>query len=452
LKIIIIGAGEIGYDLASVLSKEKHDVIVLDHEKESLTKVSEKLDVLVKEGNATSATDLNKSGVSQADIVISVTSVDEVNMIASMISKKLGAKMVIARVRNDEFSQKDSPLKATDLGIDMMINPELSAAQEIAQLLKRSAASDVINLADDMMQLIGIRLDRNAPIIGKTLIEYASENSEITFRVVAIARRGRTLMPRGPMKLQTFDQIFILAKTEDIPAIIETTGKSETDLNRIMIAGGSGIGTTIARILCGDSKKNWSVKLIEPDYERAEELAIELKNAMILHGNPTDPDLLASEGITDMDAFIAVTDDEESNIISCLMAKHLDVKKTVALVSKPDFIPLAQTIGLDAVVNKKVAASNEIHRHVRSGQVISVTELRGIKAEVIELLAAEKSKVIGKQIQKLKLPDGCIIGGVLCQGSVEIATGKTEIKAGDRVMVFCLPEAIEKITKLFSNA
>jgi trk system potassium uptake protein TrkA len=302
-----------------------------------------------------------------------------------------------------------------------------------------------------MMQLVGIRLDRNSPLIGKTLIEYASENEEVKFRVVAIARRGRTLMPRGPMKLQTFDQIFILAKTQDIPAIIETTGKSETNLNRIMIAGGTGIGTTIARILCGDSKKNWSVKLIEPDYERAEELAIELKNAMVLHGNPTDPDLLASEGITDMDAFIAVTDDEESNIISCLMAKHLDVKKTVALVSKPDFIPLAQTIGLDAVVNKKVAASNEIHRYVRSGQVISVTELRGIKAEVIELLTAEKSKVVGKEIQDIKLPDGCIIGGVLCQGSVEIATGKTVIKANDRVMVFCLPEAIDKVTKLFSN-
>lgn len=451
MKIIIIGAGEIGYDLASVLSKEKHDVIVLDREKECLSKASETLDVLVKEGNATSATDLNKAGVSEADIVIAVTSVDEVNMIASMISKKLGAKMVIARVRNDEFSHRNSPLKATDLGIDVMINPELSAAQEIAQLLKRSAASDVINLADDMMQLVGIRLDRNSPLVGKTLIEYASENPEITFRVVAIARRGLTLMPRGPMKLQKFDQIFILARTEEIPTIIETTGKSETNLNRVMIAGGSGIGTTIARILCGDDKKDWSVKLIEPEYERAEELAIELKNAMILHGNPTDPDLLASEGITDMDAFIAVTDDEESNIISCLMAKHLDVKKTVALVSKPDFIPLAQTIGLDAVVNKKVAASNEIHRYVRSGQVISVTELRGINAEVIELLTAEKSKVVGKEIQKIKLPEGCIIGGVLCQGSVEIATGKTVIEAGDRVMVFCLPEAISKVTKLFSN-
>lgn len=451
MKIIIIGAGEIGYDLASVLSKEKHDVIILDRDKESLSKASDTLDVLCKEGNATSATDLNKSGVSEADIVISVTSVDEVNMIASMISKKLGAKMVIARVRNDEFSHRDSPLKATDLGIDVMINPELSAAQEIAQLLKRSAASDVINLADDLMQLVGIRLDRNAPLIGKTLIEYASENEDITFRVVAIARRGRTLMPRGPMKLQTFDQIFILAKTEDIPAIINTTGKSETDLNRIMIAGGTGIGTTIARILCGDDKKDWSIKLIEPNYERAEELAIELKNAMVLNGNPTDPDLLASEGITDMDAFIAVTDDEESNIISCLMAKHLDVKKTVALVSKPDFIPLSQTIGLDAVVNKKVAASNEIHRYVRRGNVISVTELRGIKAEVIELLVSEKSKVAGKQIQKIKLPDGCIVGGVLCDGSVEIATGKTLIKAEDRVMVFCLPEAIDKVTKLFSN-
>ena len=336
MKIIIIGAGEIGYDLASVLSKEKHDVIILDRDKESLSKASESLDVLCKEGNATSANDLNKAGVSEADIVISVTSVDEVNMIASMISKKLGAKMVIARVRNDEFSHRDSPLKATDLGIDVMINPELSAAQEIAQLLKRSAASDVINLADDLMQLVGIRLDRNAPLIGKTLIEYASENEDITFRVVAIARRGRTLMPRGPMKLQTFDQIFILAKTEDIPAIINTTGKSETDLNRIMIAGGSGIGTTIARILCGDEKKDWSVKLIEPDYERAEELAIELKNAMILNGNPTDPDLLASEGITDMDAFIAVTDDEESNIISCLMAKHLDVNGVVFGLLTPD--------------------------------------------------------------------------------------------------------------------
>ncbi|MCG8372325.1 MAG: Trk system potassium transporter TrkA [Balneolales bacterium] len=448
MKIVIIGAGEIGYDLASVLSKEKHDVTVLDHQKECLNRASDTIDCLAIEGNATSGKDLVNAGVNIADIVISVTSVDEVNIIASMMSKRLGAKMVIARVRSDEFSHKNAPLSPADLGIDVMIHPELSAAKEIAHLLKRSAASDVINLAENRMQLIGIRLERNSPLSGKSLIDYSAEYSDITFRVVAIGRRGLTLVPKGPVRLQAFDQIFVLAKTEDIPRIVETTGKKETELHRVMISGGSAIGSMIARILCTDQTKKWSIKLIEPDYDKAEELAIELKNAMILHGNPTDPDLLATEGITDMDAFIAVTDDEESNIISCLMAKHLDVKKTVALVSKPDFIPLSQTIGLDAVINKKVAASNEIHRYVRKGKVISVTELRGIKAEVIELQATEKSKVVGKEIQKLKLPDACVIGGVLCNGSVEIATGSTVIKPNDRVMVFCMPEAIDKVTQL----
>jgi trk system potassium uptake protein TrkA len=449
LKIVIIGAGEIGYDLASVLSKEKHDVTVIDREKECLSRTSDTLDVLAIEGNATSAKDLVKAGVKDADIVIAVTSIDEINMIAAMMSKRLGAKMVIARVRSDEFSHSNAPLSPTDLGIDVMIHPELSAAHEIAQLLKRSAASDVINLAEDRMQLIGVRLAKDSPLIGKSLIDYASQYPDITFRVVAIGRRGLTLIPKGPVKLQSADQMFVLAKTEDIPKIVETTGKKETELNRVMIAGGSAIGSMIARLLCSDQKKNWSIKLIEPDYKTAEELAIELRNAMVLHGNPTDPDLLATEGITDMDAFIAVTDDEESNIISCLMAKHLDVKKTVALVSKPDFIPLSQTIGLDAVINKKVAASNEIHRYVRKGRVISVTELRGIKAEVIELQASPKSKIVGKAIKKMKLPDGCVIGGVLCGGSVEIATGTTEIQANDRVMVFCLPEAIDRVTQLF---
>lgn len=449
MNIVIIGAGEIGFELASVLSKEKHDVTVLDRERELLSKVSESMDVLTKEGNATSAKDLVSAGAAKADILIAVTNVDEVNMIAAMMGKRLGAKTVVARVRSDEFSQKNAPLKPTDLGIDVMINPELSAAHEIARLLRRSAASDVINLADNKMQLIGIRLDKNSPLVNSTLISYASNFSEINFRVVAIGRRGLTLMPKGITKFQAYDQIFILAKTEDIPKIIVSTGKKETDLNRIMIAGGTAIGAMITRILCADQTKKWSIKLIEPDYDTTEQLANEFKNAMVLHGNPTDPDLLATEGISDMDAFIAVSDDEESNIIACLMAKHLDVKKTVSLVSKPDFIPLAQTIGLDAIVNKKVAASNEIHRFVRKGDVISVTELRGIKAEVIELVVGEKSKSVGKEVQKLKLPEGCILGGVMCGQNVEIATGKTVIKSHDRIMVFVLPDAISKVTQLF---
>lgn len=219
-------------------------------------------------------------------------------------------------------------------------------------------------------------------------------------------------------------------------------------MNRVMIAGGTPVGTMVARILMNEEKK-WNIKLIEPDYDTAAELAQELKDVLVLNGNPTDPDLLASEGITETDAFISVTKDEESNIISCLMAKHLEVKKTVALVSKSDYIPLSQTIGLDAAVNKKSAASNEIHRHVRGGRIISVTALKGIKAEVIELQAAEKSKIVKKPIHKISFPDGCVVGGIARDSSIEIATGQSHIQPGDRVIIFCLPDAIPKITSLF---
>lgn len=448
MKIVIIGAGEIGYDLASLLSQEKHDVIVLDRDKDCLDKVAENLDVLCHQGNATSARDLVETGVKDADILLAVTSIDEVNMIASMMSKRLGAKMVIARIRSDELSRPNAPLKSTDLGIDVLIHPEQSAAQEIVRLIKRASASDIINLAEGKMQMIGLRIGKDSPLVGQSLVDYVEKYPELTFRVVAILRQGMTIIPSGSVKMQAKDHIFVLAKTDEISEVIKTSGKPDIDIKNVMIAGGTAIGAMIARILCQE-EKDWNIKLIEPDHDTAVELAQELKDVLILNGNPTDPDLLATEGITDMDAFISVTDDEESNIISCLMAKHLEVQKTVALVSKSDYIPLSQTIGLDAAVNKKSAASNEIHRHVRGGRVISVTALQGTKAEVIELQAAPKSKVTKKPIRKISFPEGCVIGGILSDGSTNIATGESQIKANDRVIIFCLPNAIDKVTSLF---
>ncbi|MGM0589320.1 MAG: Trk system potassium transporter TrkA [Bacteroidota bacterium] len=449
MKIVIIGAGEIGYDLASLLSLEKHDVTVLDRDKEALNKVANSLDVLTIEGNATSAQDLADANVQDTDILIAVTSIDEVNMIASMMSKRLGAPMVIARVRSDELSRPNAPLKPTDLGIDVLIHPELSAAQEIVQLIKRASASDLINLADGKLQLIGIRLDKNSPLLGQTLIDYANKYTDFKFRVVAIGRRGMTIIPSGKVRLQAFDQIFVIAKITDIPKVVESTGRIEGAIEHIMIAGGTPIGAMIARLLLNDEKRNWKIKLIEPDYDVASELAAELRDVLVLNGNPTDPDLLATEGITEMDAFISVTDDEESNIISCLMAKHLEVQKTVALVSKSDYIPLSQTIGLDAAINKKSAASNEIHRYVRHGRVISVTALQGIKAEVIELQANQNAKIVGKPLAKTKFPEGCVIGGIMKDDTVEIATGQSVIEGNDRVILFCLPESVDPVTRLF---
>lgn len=448
MKIIIIGAGEIGYELASLLSKENHDVIVLDRDKEALNKVTENLDVLCFEGNATSAEDLVEAGMKDADILIAVTSIDEVNMIASMMSKRLGVELVIARVRSEELSRPNAPLKSTDLGIDVLIHPERSAALEIIRLIKRASASDLINLADGRMQLIGLRIGKQSPLVGQSLTEYAEAHPNLIFRVVAIWRNDLTIIPNGSTKVQAYDQLFIISKTNAIPEVIETTGKPDVELTRVMIAGGTPTGAIIARILSQEDKK-WKIKLIEPDEDIAMELAEELKDVLVLNGNPTDPDLLATEGITDTDAFISVTDDEESNIISCLMAKHLEVKKTVALVSKSDYIPLSQTIGLDAAINKKSAASNEIHRHVREGRVISVTSLQGIKAEVIELQAAENSKVVKKPIHKIRFPEGCVIGGILRNSTANIATGQSQIQPDDRVIIFCLPEAVDKITSLF---
>jgi len=449
LKIVILGCGEVGQDLAGILSEEKHDVIVLDRDKEALSKLKDRYDVMVIEGTATSIRDLIRCEVPEADIVVAATSVDEVNMIASMLSKRLGAKTVIARVRNTELSHPDIPLSPSDLGIDVMIHPEYSAALEIVQLIKRAAATDVVTMANEKLQIVGIRLDRESPLIGKSLMEYAKKYEHLTFRVVALNRGSMTIIPYGANRLQANDQIFIIAKTEDVAEVIRSTGRLNKPIHNIMIAGGSGVGANVARMLAQENQ-GWRIKLIEPDYDKAYEMALECKNILVLHGNPTDPDLLATEGIADMHAFIAVTDDEESNIISCLMAKHLNVSKTVALVSKPEYIPLSTTIGLDVAINKKLAASNEIHRYVRSGNVISATMLHGIKAEAIELICSEKSKIAGKPLSKIKLPQGSVIGAVVRKDMVEIATGSTVIQGGDTVIVFTLPEALDDVSSLLS--
>ncbi|TNE71178.1 Trk system potassium transporter TrkA [bacterium] len=448
MKIVIIGAGEVGYYLGGLLSKNQHDVIILDRDKEALSRVSEKLDVLTLEGNATSGKDLIEAGVDTADIVVAATSIDEVNMIAAMMSKRLGVKQVIARVRSNELSSPNSPIKPSDLGIDVVIHPEYSVALDIVQLLKRAAASDVLNIAGGTMQLVGIKIDSKSPLIGKTLIEYTQDMASTVFRVVAVARGGFTIIPKGDTKLQKNDQFFVLAKSSDVKTIIKSTGHDERSLSKVMIAGGSRIGEMIAEMLMEDTK-DWRVKLIEPDYDKAYELAENLRDVLVLNGNPADPDLLVSEGIDDMDAFISVTEDEESNIISCLMAKHLEVRKTVALVSKPSYIPLSQTIGLDAAVNVKQSASNEIHRHVRQGRVLAVTALHGIDAEVLELIASGNSKLINKPLHTLRFPKGSVVGGIIHEGQAEIAVGTSVIRENDRVILFCLPDAIEEVTKCF---
>lgn len=420
----------------------------MDISNSRLKEVMEHMDVLTVVGNATSPNALVEAGVKESDMMIAATSVDEVNIIASMMAKRLGVKKVIARVRNDELSRKDAPITPAELGIDVLIHPEESAASEIHQLIKRAAASDVVSMADGRIQLIGIRLEPEAPAIGQSLAEFAASFSGIPFRIVGISRRGRTLIPRGYNKLMSLDHLFILCKTDDLRPLIQATGHRNEAIKNIMIAGGTQVGRILARNLCND-QQSWKIKVIEPDEKQATDLANELRDVLVLNGDPTDPNLLAVEGIQEMDAFISVTDDEESNIISCLMAKHLEVKKTLALVSKSQYVPLSQTIGLDAVINVKAAASDEIHRQIRMGQVLTVKALKGIKAEIIEVIAGKNCQVLNKPVHALKIPDGIVIGGILRNGSVEIATGDSVIQKDDRVIIFAIPRAIKKVEELF---
>lgn len=448
MKILIAGAGEVGFELSKILSEEKHDVTVLDERQKCLQRVIENLDVLTFEGNATSPISLVEAGIRKVDMMIAVTSIDEVNIIASMMAKRLGVNTVIARVRNDELSQSDSPLSPSELGIDVMIHPEVATASEIHLLIKRASASDVVSLADDRLQLVGLRIEEGTNIADQPLSELSTTFEHLHSRVVAISRRGRTIIPRGSNHLKINDHVFFVTRTEHVKKLISITGHDDKPLRRVLIAGGSEVGRLLAKKLCEDNQK-WKIKLIEPDKDVATDLANTYRDILVLHGNPTDPNLLAVEGISEMDAFISVTDDEESNIISCLMAKHLEVKKTVALVSKTQYVPLSQTIGIDAIVNVKASASDEIHRQIRQGMMLTVKALQGIKAEVIEVVAGKNCKMLDAPVQDLNLPDGIVLGGILHNDEVEIAVGSSIIRKGDRVIILALPNAIDKVDQLF---
>jgi trk system potassium uptake protein TrkA len=447
MRVIVVGAGEVGFDVARILAQEQHDVAVVDADPEALGRAADRLDVMTVTGSGTAATTLVDAGVEEADMLVAVTSIDEVNVIACMMADRLGVETTIARVRSDELTQHESVLSTHDFGIDVVIHPEESAAAEVTRLIRRASATDVLTFANERLQLVGMRIGEGYPVIGKTLREVATENSEIDFRIMAVVRGARTLLPRGDEKIHENDQIFVLGGPESVSRVAEAMGKSEVQMQNIMVLGGSKVGARVVEQLCDSDDRR--VKLVEPDRERAQELSEVLPGALVLCGDATDVDLLASEGLSEMDAFVAVTDDEESNLVTCLMAKHLGVQKTVGLLSKPAYIPISQTIGLDAAVSTKLAVSREVTRFLRGKNVRSVATVHGLDAEILEIEAADDAKVVGKPLKDLSFPKGVLVGAVQQTDHAEVATGTTQINAGDRAIVFVLPGKEEDAEALF---
>jgi len=446
VKILIVGAGAVGSHLAKILSQEKHDITVIDVSDEQLARVSESLDVMTLEGGGSQISTLQRAGAAEADMLISVTSKDEVNLTSCFIADKLGTKKKIIRVNDPEFLVSDSPIQLKDFGVDLVIYPDGLAAQEIVRLIRRSAATDVLDFADGRIQLIGLRIDEGSILINRRLKNLIADHEELEFRAVAIHRGMRTIIPSGDDVFKKGDQVFVICVTEHVPEMLRLAGKDTATFEKIMILGGGNIGRHVAEALQAEV----SVKLIESVKETSVRLADELPKTMVIQGEGKDIDLLATEGIQDMDAYVAVTRDEEDNIISCLMAKHLGVKKAIAHVEKLDYIPLANTIGIDALISKKLSAATAILKFVRRGEIVSVATLHGVEAEIIEMVAQKGSPVTKKPLRDLNFPDGAIVGCVIHNGSATIPVGSTRISPQDRVVVFCLPKAIKEVERFFS--
>ena len=445
MRIVIAGIGDVGFYLAKQLSKEEHDIVAIDTDSVQLAYAESLTDILTINGSSTSVQILKSAKIEKADLLVAVTSSEEVNITTAMLGKKLGAKKCIARIGNAEYLSEESGINFAQLGIDYMIYPEEMAAQEIVSLINRTAATDVLEFEQGKLSILGLKLDKNAPVIQKKISEVTKQYTSADFRVVAIHRNLRTIIPSGNDKFLPNDQVFVITNPTGVETALKLAGKENIKFDNVMILGGGKIGKRVAELL----EVSMNVKLIEADEQKSIGLADELKKTLVLRGDGRDIDLLAQEGIIDMDAFIAVTEDAETNIISSLMAKHLGVTKTITLVDRADYIPLTQTIGLDSLINKKLIAAYNISRFIHKGEIVTIASLEGIDAEVFEYTAKSGSLITKQKIKDCNFPKEAIIGGFIRGEEGFIAVGETQIRGNDKVVVFALPGAIKKIENFF---
>jgi trk system potassium uptake protein TrkA len=446
MRIIIAGMGDVGYHLVKELSIESHDIIAIDKNQQRLARIDSMADILTISGSATSLEILKKAKTSEAELFVAVTSSENTNIASAILAKKMGAKKTIARIANAEYLSNDVGVNFKELGIDFMLYPEELAAQETVNLIKRTAATDLLEFEGGKVTVMGLKLDKNTPIINKTLTEVTHQHPNVDFRIVAIYRNFRTIIPSGKDRFIANDQVFVITKPKGIELILKLAGKENIKFDNIMILGGSKIGRRVAELL----QKNMTIKLIESNEDKSFSLADDLPGTLVIQGDGRDIDLLAQEGIIDVDAFVAVTDDAETNIITCLMAKHLGVKKAIALVDKADYIPLTQTIGLDSLINKKLIAATSILQFVRRGEIISQTTLEGIDAQLFEFVVQPNSPITKKPVKDIGFPKDAIIGGVIRGDKSFIVVGDSQIQANDKIVIFSLPSGAKKIEKLLT--
>jgi trk system potassium uptake protein TrkA len=455
--ILILGLGGVGTYLAKRLVHEGCAVTAIEPDSGLIRNIDGILDARLIHGSAMSIERWREANAQDIDVLIAVTDNDAVNMLASMIADRFGIPLKIARVRSMDFDSADSVLNAQDLKIDLVIHPEELAAQEIVRLVKRTAGIEIIDIADGQTQVMATRVHRDSPLAHQNLKTLSQTYSDFPFRVVAIARGITTILPGGDHDILPQDQVLIMASKKDLQKLMALTGVKQQQRHRVMILGGGLVGCRVAELM----GKDIQVKIVEKDEARAAELCHCLNHVEVLHGDGSDAEALDLAGLTDMDTFITATGENETNIMSCMLAKHLMTtsngatrnkdRKTISLVNKEEYLVLAATSGSDIALNKKVLAANEILKFIRRGELLSVAHLHGFDAEVVEIMTSKDSPITRIPLSKLdpEFHGKILIGGVYRDEKWKIAVGNTRILPNERVIVVCKSLHLKDVHKLF---
>lgn len=445
MRIIIAGAGEVGSHLAKLLSKEEQDIILMDRDADKLARLDANYNLMTKNGAPTSLRDLRSAGVDNCDLFIAVTPFENTNLISCEIAKKLGAKRTVARIDNYEFLADENREMFAGLGVDHLIYPEVLAAQEICTALRRPWVRNWFELHQGELILIGVKLRENASLIGRKLRDITFEQHN--YHVSAIKRRHETIIPRGDDEIRDGDILYFTTTREYVDEIRTICGKRQYKIRKVMIMGGSRIAVRLAHM----ASERYNLTIIDDDIEVCRRLPQKCSgcNVNIIHGDARNNDVLNEENITSMDAFVALTDFSETNILACLTAKEFHVSKTIAEVENIQFISEAEGLNIGTVINKKLLASSKIFQLMLDADENSAKFMALADAEVAELDARPGSKITKAPVMDLKLSRDMTIAGLIRNGKGMLVNGRTRIEAGDHVVVFCLSGAIHKVEKLF---
>ena len=431
MRIVISGVGEVGTHLAKMLSGASHDITVIDDDPKRIEEVAGMADVVTIEGDCTTFAVLKKASVRKADLFIAVRPEESINIISAVLAKQLGARKAIARIDNNEYLEPNNKEMFINMGIDYLFYPEKVAAREVINLLGHTSTTEYVDFSGGKLSLVVFKLDSSSPLIGRTLIEVTADREALPYRTVAISRDGDTIIPRGSDQFQEGDTVYVIANQNDVKSLMVFSGKPNIEVNNIMILGGSRIGVRIATELQDEA----NVKLVEYNPDKAYKLTETLEKTLIISDDGRNIDSMIEEGLSNMDAFVAVTGRSETNILAAMVAKRLGVKKVIAEVENLNFINLAESMGIDTIINKKLITASKC--------------LTGCDAEVLEFIAKPNSPATKGQIRELDFPHDAVIGGIVRGDRSYIATGSMEINAFDRVVVFALPSAIARIGRVF---